>query len=336
MANIPDNKEQKKLGLRKPMWRRWALVFFVVALLVAGGWYAYSRYQMQKEYEKYVFSINEKKYLRSEFITDHAKPGNNKMSQSDFMDKYLDLKKKQYVAEKNNIQIDPDALDKKVVEIFPDQKNVTFDQLDIIRQKSVYDSVLMKSINITVAGSYEGAVFIFPFDAHITDYEGHLSSRTDGSKAIGIISAYDPAQVEVDKKYAMDKAQYYHDGIKNGSISIDQAIKEIKADKKLQNVNFANQSTTFKSTATSSWRDIMRVESIADYISEQKVPLLSDIRTDQVKVTNKGQTSNVDAQYYFVKLSKVPSSTASQDANALQEQINNQVKQLKVVVYGQK
>lgn len=331
MVNLPDKREQRKLGLRKSRALALGLGICLVLLTVLGVYY-FMEYQKKQENAKYAFTINDKKYTKSDRQNVYKNSTINNLSVDEFNRQYLELKKQQYVAEKNNIVISSDLLNKKLTEVYPDKKDLTFDQLDIVSQKSIYDKLFIPATFASSRGEYEGTIFVFPFARHITSYEGHLSTNPKDSK-IGIISAYDPAQVEVDKRYAMEKAKYYHDGISNGSIDSAKALEEILADKKLANVNSANESVTFKNDGASSWQDVIRIEGAADYIKSLKSSSLSEIQTSKTDVVNNGQKSSVDAQYYFVKLNKVQPTANGVDYSTLKRQIDEQIKQLKVTIY---
>ncbi len=332
MVNLPDKREQRKLGLHKSHVLAWGLGIVVVLLTVLGSYY-YLQNQKRQENAKYAFAINEKKYSKSERQSVYINSIRNNLSTDDFNRKYLELKKLQYVAEKNNIVINKDLLNKKMAEIYPDKKDKTFDQLDIVQQKSIYDNVFIYAAFANTKGQYEGTIFVFPFARHITDYEGHLSAKVADSNKFGIISAYDPAQVEVDKRYAQERAKYYHDGLTNGSINESEALKEIMADKKLANVNSTNESTAFKNDGTVNWQDMIRIEGAIDYIKSLKSPTLSSIQTSKTDVVNNSQKSNVEAQFYFVKLNKAQPAKNGVDFTTLKKQIDEQIKQLKVTIY---
>lgn len=332
MVNLPDKREQKKLGLRKSHALALGLGICLVLLTVLGVYY-FMEYQKKQENAKYAFAINDKKYSKSDRQNVYKNSTINNLSVDEFNRQYLELKKQQYVAEKNNILISSDLLNKKLTETYPDKKNLTFDQLDIVSQKSIYDKLFIPVTFASSKGEYEGTIFVFPFTRHITSYEGHLSTNPKDSKNIGIISAYDPVQVEVDKRYAMEKAKYFHGGISNGSIDSAKALEGILADKKLANVNSANESVTFKNDGTSSWQDMIRIEGAVDYIKSLKSSTLSEIQTGKTEVVNNGQKSSVDAQYYFVKLNKVQPAANGVDFSTLKRQIDEQIKQLKVTIY---
>lgn len=334
MAMVPNKKEKKKLGLSKRPWWHWGLGITIILLLISGPVYYF--YQKQQENKKYIFAINEKKYLRSDYNTEQAKPANSKIDSQKFKELYLSLKKKQYVAEKNDIKINQNLLDKRTAEFYYDKKNITYNQLDIIRQNVIYDLLFLPSARATSTGDYEGVIFVFPFARHITNYEGHLSTDPKGSNEIGIISAYDPTQIEIDKQYAVGRAKYYRDGIKKGLISPDKALSEIMADKKLSNVNSANESITFKNNGAQSWQDVMRIAGAIDYIKSLRPPVLSDIQIAKAEVMNNGQKSSVEAQYYFVNLTKAQPAKSNTDYNTLKNQIDDQIKQLKVIEYEKK
>lgn len=329
---VPNKKEKISLGLRNSNTIYWVIGISLVLLTILGA-YFFQQYRIKQENAKYAFAINGKKYLKSDRQIVYKNSTKNNLSTDEFNRQYLELKKQQYVAEKNNIVINDELLNKKVAEVYADKKGITFDQLDIIRQKSIYEKIFIPATYAATKGEYEGTIFVFPFARHITNYEGHLSADPKGSNEVGIISAYDPVQIEVDKRYAMEKAKYYHDGISSGSIDSAKALKEILADKKLANVNSSNDSVELKNNGTSNWQDIIRIDGAIDYIKSLKSPTLSSIQTSKTDVTNNGQKSKVEARYYFVKLTKVNPANNDVDFTTLKKQIDEQIKQLKVTIY---
>lgn len=320
---------------------KFLLIVALAVILIAagvGGFFAVRHFVRQQVKDKYIFSIDGKKYTRADYqaVASKAEDDNQPDKSEQY---YLELKKWQYLAEKNNITVSDSLLAQLIKgqeKSDKDKPAKQFNELKLEEQSIVYKQALYQAANAATSGTFEGTVFVFPFARHITNYEGNLNKDPSQGKKVGIISAYDPALIEVDKNYARSQAEHYLDKIKSGELDEKAALEKIHADSKLSNVNSANESVSFSPSEGANWQDKIVLADIKDFAAKQNTTVVSDIQVGKQQVNREGRLEKVDAYFYFVKMKQAESSKTPLKKDQFITQLDDQFKQLKIIKYEKK
>lgn len=337
-APIESTSFKKKSRLRLFLiGKRKLMIFFILAIFLIAAGLGYSGYRKMTK-SKIIFTINGRKYTRADYQAAAAKAQDDK--QPDKSEQYyLELKKWQYLAEQNSIVVSDGLLTKLIKGQEESDKNKSvkqFSELTFEEQSIIFKQAFFNAASVAAAGSFEGTVFVFPFARHITDYEGNLNKDPSKSKKVGIISAYDPALVELDKNYARSQAEYYLGEVKSSKLDEKTALEKIHADSKLDNVNSSNESVSFSQDEEANWQDKIILSDVKDFVVKQNTTTTSDIQVGKQQVNRDGRLEKVEAYFYFVKMKRTEPSKISLKNDQIVSQLDGQFKQLKVVTYDKK
>jgi len=306
--NPKDGKPSKKplklpnLVKSKRFWLTTTTVVIIIALGYGSlWWYRSNTAKSTIGKGKTIFIIEGKKYKDTEVE-----------SYTDFLTKYLEKEEEAAVKEVFELIKYKTAAEKVGISLsdtrITDARKLLDEQNDVYKDTSEYKKwAELESVRVAVDQSlqsssedtaYKGYSYIFWFG-------NRLSYTPDFTPPGGY---GDEKKVKEDRDYAKQRADYYHDQIKNGKITEDQAIKEIKDDPKLcyQYNAGSNFSVRFGSELSKSWSKQIYYKSVSDYASKNSAIELGDVRVGKtfVKKSLAENTEYEEAEtfYYFVKM----------------------------------
>ena len=212
----------------------------------------------------------------------------------------FELAKKKKTAEKLNlkplaqeVEVQKQQLieDLKGEEEFTERYNPWFDLL-------AYTNAVEEYVGTMPNNSYKGYVFDIPFGQHIQ--YGPAFTPDDLN---------DPVLIEQDKKYAEEKANYYHEQLKNNSIPPEQVLQELNNDRKLSALESGNatNSVKFGYDPNVNWQDEVYYQSVGEYILSSQNTGLSDVKIGQASVDSTPE-NQADMYFYFVLIEKLAES----------------------------
>jgi len=162
---------------------------------------------------------------------------------------------------------------------------------DWLSVESSYEAIqALKQFNQKESG-IDGYSFVFWFGKHMSEGLGGDKSSIDLSLAAS------------DKAYCLDRANYYHEAIKSGKISLETALTQIKSD---PNLGFGNPSTHFTNDPKiPSLQSQVAYSAIADSIENQKNKGLGAIINGYSNTTfNPSPNSSKNTYVYFIYLNE--------------------------------
>jgi hypothetical protein len=154
---------------------------------------------------------------------------------------------------------------------------------------------------MTVSGSstgYSGYSYVFFYGQHLKAIPNFTIENFNN-----------PESVQADKKYAEDRANYYHKLLQDHKIKPGDALTEAaqdmrSRDKGLTNPNFNSE---FSDTSTGPWTNGVNFASIRTTINALHSPGLSKISIGETADKAGPGAKNVDMYYYFVYINSAPS-----------------------------
>lgn len=181
--------------------------------------------------------------------------------------------------------------DLKGEEEFTERYNPWFDLL-------AYTNAVDEYVGTTPNNSYKGYVFDVPFGQHIQYGPAFTPEGLN-----------DPVLIEQDKKYAEEKANYYHEQLKNNSIPPEQVLQELNNDRKLSALESGNatNSVKFGYDPNVNWQDEVYYQSVSEYIKQSENTGLSDVKIGQASVDSTPE-NQADMYFYFVLVEKLAES----------------------------
>jgi hypothetical protein len=196
--------------------------------------------------------------------------------------------------------------------------------LNLIAYKNAANEYIQTAALTSQSGHFEGYSYIFHFDETIANGPRYRSSHYG-----------DQALLARDKKYALDKANYYHSQLEKKAMNPDKALAEIKADPQL-GYHYAantNDSSKFGTNPTVALQTEVFFPTVVQFINQQKQAGLSTIQTGKVRtaVDPRDTSSDKDGYYYFVLLTQ-----ADKTPENLDQKVKDKLKtvQLNSTFYG--
>ncbi len=319
MRNIKLNFKQRqltKLSKRSLLY----LAGFTVVIAVIIGMVLFNGDRFGKSGNPVIFSIDGKKYHESEVNELVKYPvearGTNKNESAKLL---FELLKKIYVAEQLGIKPSDEEIatyQKEIPDNAQDSAHNKESWLNLIAKAAVVDDY----IGITTAPGYKGYAFDFYFGQHLQYGPAY---RPDGLN--------DPKLVEQDKNYAKEKADFYHQQLKDNKIKPDEVLKQILSDPRLGNSikSTSNHSTRFGEKTNVNWHTQIFYKPITSFITSHKQQSLLDVQTGKALVGTDAKAESVDMYYYFVLLEDVPKSQP-----VAKEEFDKQTQNLKAEYKG--
>lgn len=316
----PDKKPKQTLGKPGRIW------FILVAAVVIGGlitwWFIKNAPKSTNNKDKVVFVINGKKYKETEvkqytdFLTIDL--GKNK---EDATKDVFELLKYKIVAQKLDIKLSTEqikATTENFNRIYASYKD-TSEYKKWVELASLKESIDKNFMTYSDKLGYKGYSFILWFGNHISYTEDYTPPGGYGNKTF----------IEEDRNYAKQRADYYHDQLKNSKMSPDKALEEIKKDPKLgyHYTAGANLSVRFGTDLEKSWDSQVQYNSVKEYINNNSKIALSDVLIGKTTgiISAKGQREERETFYYIVKIDGTAPSRV---------QLQNELKALKTNYYG--
>lgn len=246
-----------------------------------------------------VFSIEGKEYNEQE-VRDLIKYSTtvNGVGEEEASKVAFESLKKVRVAEKMNISLPQEIIDKRKAEIIgngsqPDLNDPAQAQysswLDLIAKANAIEA-LVGTANPT---GLKGHSYVYYFGQHL-QYD---PSR----KPVG---ADDPLYIDKDKKFAEDRANFYHNQIKSGQLDPKTALEKTKVDLSSSDgsVKSNSYSTSFDSSSQISWEGDVYFGSIIEHIKKATSLGLSEISIGKAANMSNSET---EMYYYFVYLESI-------------------------------
>ncbi len=284
--------------------RRKVVLTFVCLVAVAvflTGVFVYSRAKISQPPKDVVFSINGRDYNHQQVkdLTEFAVKIDQKSYQAAVKDEYSLLKYKS-AAEAIGIKYSTQQLQdyRKQQGLIVYKKKNYEDYLNLVAFKNQTQQRLQDETGNNRDGHFSGYSFTFHFDETLTNAPAYKSPHYG-----------DKAMLERDKKYAQDRAKYYHDQLAQKNITADAALAQIRADKQLGYYYVAgtNDSAKFGITQDDDWQKEVTHPEIASFIKQQTKTGLTSTQTGKVAAVPKPVSSRdyIDGYYYFVLLNQV-------------------------------
>lgn len=316
MANLPDRKEQKRLGLRKS--RRWPWLVLTVGVAIGVGLV----YIFVIDPNKIALTVGSKKYTKRELqkIVDEA--AKNGVSRDEAVKKLTDYEKHKQVAAKLGVEPTNDQLATAGKAVQNDTKSKV-DENSMWYKIIAYPSAIEAAISQAEAGYYAGTVFIFYFSRLI---EPLSSSQTMTAEMEAVHRK--PSAIAADRAYSQGRADYYYGELKAGRMTAPQVISAIKADNRLNPNGALNQSGEFTTSpdGLSFMGDGAAIKIGGGWTDS--LPLISstgltDIKVGKVVQTDLPGNPQVDGNFYFVKVDSIKNPVES-----IRQQFDKEMKSL--------
>lgn len=274
-----------------------SFVLLIVLALVSSGGIMKSG---DESSERAIFVVEGEEYRQSTVNGLIDFPLSRGLSREEATKEAFELVKKKKTAEKLGIKPTPQEVEVQKQELiknlkdeeeFTERYNPWFDLL-------AYTNVVEKYIGTTPNNSYKGYVFDIPFGQHI-QYGPAFTPK----------GLNDPDLIEQDKKYAEEKANYYHEQLRNNAFSPDQVLQELNNDRKLSALKSGNatQSVKFGYDPEVNWRDEIYYQAVSEYIMQSENTGLSDVKIGQASVDSTPE-NKADMYFYFVLTEKLAES----------------------------
>lgn len=280
----------------RPRKKTWLIIFTIlivigaVILLIFAWWW----------FIQPAFVINGHKYTKSTYFKMMSEAKKDGFNQKAATELYIQTEKERIVAAQMNIEPTAQNFSQWTQQLF---KSTDYLKLNEWQRVRVYHSSIPDALIFAKIGGYSGAYFNFPFTQHNAvlgiSYQG--KPKPEGYR--------DPQQVEADRKYAEEKANYYHTKIQEG-MSVVQALAEINADPKLDKLQSDNGSSLFEINQgyaqllaqgiVRSWQTKLP----ENFLQGEKTLGLSPVFTGKTQLYDLPGQPYVDANYYFVKIEK--------------------------------
>lgn len=275
----------------------------VISVLIIAGFLLHSflqhRAQEAQKRAEAVFIIDGKAYSKAEISTVIQFPMSRGMSRDKAAREAFELYKKLAVAEKLQIKPSPQDIDlqkKDLLQGIKQGSGFTANYgpwFDLLAQANAVDLYISDG----PARGYKGYAFDVFFGQHLQHGPGFSPKDLNN-----------PKLVAADKAYAKERADFYHDQLKNNKMTPEQVIKELNNDRRLSafKVGKTSNSVHFGSDSQTLWSDEIYYSFITDFISRQQQTGLLEIQVGKASVDNSPQ-NQADLYYYFVLLQSVPS-----------------------------
>lgn len=289
-----------------------AITAVFLALVI--GFFGYNLLRDRFGIGDVAFTINGKSYSKSDLQKQFDDPKNGGLAKKQIFESYLELEKQKYVLDKLKVAVSDVDIKNSEKKLFPSDSS----NLNINQRLLAYANARQIALQNVYSGDYSGGILVFP-------YTRKLEQSAKGRE----LGWGDPKLIEEDKKYALDKANYYKDKLAKKEISLAKAVEEIRNDPKLRYYNAQNDSTEFGNSGDNpfgSWNLKISNISIANYVKDQDKTGVKDIQTFQTQLGTSDESS--DAGYFFVDLSKVLKANEK-----IFEQYDKELNNLKVKVY---
>lgn len=293
-----------------------SIIFLSVALGVLG----FLKKSEHSSADKVIFVVDGDEYTESTVNHLIDFPLSRGLSREESVAQAFDLAKKKKVAEKLNIVPSEQDVEVQKQELIKNLKNEEefSERYAAWFNLLAYTNAVDEYVGTTPNTGYKGYMFEIPFGQHI-QYGPAFSPE----------GLNDPRLIEADKKYAQQRVDYYHDKLKNNSISPDQVIKELNNDRKLSALPSGNatQSVKFGFDPEVNWTEEIYYRSVSDFITQQDNTGLSDIKIGQASIDSTPE-NKTDLYFYFVLLDKTPQSN-SVSKQTFQEELSKLNAELK-------
>ena len=291
------------------------LVAFIIVVVASISFTIYMSINNNSDKTKYAFIIDNQKFTKAE-IKDLVSFPNRRSPQQDNAKIAFNYYRDQIIAEKLGITI-PDSITKSEAVVL--SSSVVSDN-SVQAQKwiklLIYENSLKKFLTNGGPGVVKGYLYYFWGNQHVSSF--YLS----GTPPAG---SDNPVNIDKDKNYALQKANYYHDALKSGQITSDAALTAISSDLNLSQGYLPNCNLSVKLGDNNlSWPVQVQIPDIVAYIKSVSQKGVSEVRT--AELVNYGK--KMGTYYYFVDLSQTYV-TGPDTAT-----FNNAVKASKATYYG--
>jgi hypothetical protein len=290
-------------------------VSFVVILMVLLAVVGIIFIPKYVEKSKYAFVIDGKKFTKTEIKDLVSFPNRINPSANNVKSAY-NYYKDEAVAQKLGITVPQSAIDSEVSRLAIFLKADTSAQAQNWLKLLAFDNVLKRLIVSSGTGSVKGYVYFFWGNQHVSAF--YLSGNPPAGSD-------NPVNIEKDKNYALQKANYFHDALINGQITPDEALAKITEDINLNQAFVPNSNFSMKvGDGEISWDTQLQNSDIIAYIKSITKKGVSEVQ--KADLVNYGK--NMGTYYYFVDLTQ----TYAKPVN--QASFDNDLKTMKATYYG--
>jgi hypothetical protein len=280
MSETVIHSKKNRLGL-----------YFIIILLILLGLGFSSYYLYNHKINPVIFSINNKTYRKNDIRKYTIFPNQTLHQTTD--DTYKQIFNELKTIEAGKLAgLDFSAnglnLEKKSLNILYANNTNAAGLNDWIDLNSQYKEVIALT-DTKLSSQIDGYSFVFW-------YGSHLEEGLGGDK-----SGINPTLAAADKTYCLDRANYYYNAIKAGTISLDVALSEIQADPKL---GFGNPSVHFiNNPKIPILQSQVAYSAIAKTIATQDIKGLSPLIKGYTNTTFKPSPNSLQNTYvYFIYL----------------------------------
>jgi hypothetical protein len=291
------------------------LVAFIIVVVASISFTIYMSINNNSDKTKYAFIIDNQKFTKAE-IKDLVSFPNRRSPQQDNAKIAFNYYRDQIIAEKLGITI-PDSITKSEAVVL--SSSVVSDN-SVQAQKwiklLIYENSLKKFLTNGGPGVVKGYLYYFWGNQHVSSF--YLS----GTPPAG---SDNPVNIDKDKNYALQKANYFHDALKSGKLTPDAALATISSDLNLSQGYLPNCNLSVKLGDNNlSWPVQVQIPDIVAYIKSVSQKGVSEVQT--AELVNYGK--KMGTYYYFVDLSQ----TYATGPDTVT--FNNAVKASKATYYG--
>lgn len=145
-------------------------------------------------------------------------------------------------------------------------------------------------------GLYKGYSLIFRFGEHIERGPDFIPSGYG-----------DPKLIAIDRAYAKEKADYYHQQLKDKKLTAGEVLALLKKDPKLGYLNLTNtnRSVQFGNSAVKPWDQEVSFDEVKNYVKQQSSPGLSEVMIGKTVPDFLRNKDSVESFFYIVQLDQI-------------------------------
>lgn len=314
------NPGVQKLGSKRILsFARILSLVAVISVVIGGGWLLYVQ-QIQPAIIIGEKSISKSRYRH--FVKLAAESG---VSKDKVADTIIEYEKYFLISQKLNFSVN----ESDILSIIGSQYGL----YEPAKQKNDWQymvAYIVATKNVILNSrqdGWQGTYFAFPYSRNFVQTVKPLPN----TPGFG-----DKNEIEKDKRYAMERANYYLTKLKDGAITPDKALEEITQDQRLEYGGAANDSTNFnidnEGRQFSQAESVRRVFETSIIEATQKLQNNSFSSIENIKSTvnfspiSEYVGSSINVGYYFVYLKN--KRTQSPD---IEQQVNKELNDTRVI-----
>ena len=301
-------------GLAPQKKKKLLIIITVVFAILALASFAVVKYKDKAaDKGKVVFVVDGENYYEADLEPIIKYAYNRGLDRDEAAKEAFELYKKIKVSEKLGISPDDKSVQseqQRIINEIAEGYNKADDEpwINLLARSNAIDN------NIGTQYGYKGYAFDVFFGQHL---QYGPSFKPEGLNSKELVTA--------DRKYAEERANFYHKQLKENKMSAEEVIKALNNDRRLSALPDGKTSNSvkfgFSKSEDSLWSNEIFYQSIVDFVRNQQQTGISDIQVGKASVD--GSASSLeDMYYYFVLLEEIPKGT-NVTQGELEEQISN-------------